>query len=204
MSQYRRMRPAFGNTRRRERPQRSFEMKRKDDLKAVFGTAARAFTLILAAAALLAFAECGSESDSVPDGGWESTVDGIKIMLFTQNGRMFGINEEDNHDGETPEEIEYIFASGKGTIYFDSDEGVPFTLSGNTLTITNTVDNEEAVFTKVSKPEKSRFNGLWISKDFMMKLNEAGKGAVITTYVGPGGNIIIPATIQVYLSWRWT
>jgi hypothetical protein len=36
-------------------------MKKTDDLKAVFGTAARAFTLILAASALLTFAGCKKE-----------------------------------------------------------------------------------------------------------------------------------------------
>jgi hypothetical protein len=32
--------------------------------------------------------------------------------------------------------------------------------------------------------------------DFEVKLDEAGTGAVITKYTGPGGNIIIPSTIQ--------
>jgi nitrous oxide reductase accessory protein NosL len=33
-------------------------------------------------------------------------------------------------------------------------------------------------------------------KDFRVKLNDAGDSAVITGYLGPGGNIIIPASIQ--------
>jgi hypothetical protein len=74
-------------------------MKQKDDLKAVFGTAVLAFTLALAASAMLTFAGCSGKSKS---------------------------------------------------------------------------------------PES----------DFEVKLNDAGDGVVITKYNGPGGNIIIPATIE--------
>jgi hypothetical protein len=168
-------------------------MKKPKDLQALFGTAAWAFMMALAAAALLAFAGCGGESDSVPDGGWESTVDGTKMMLLTQNGRMFTI-QDDVEQQDDVVELGYSFADGKGTMYHDSVESAAFTLNGNTLTLTSR--GKEVVFTKVSKPEKSRFDGFWISKDFMMKLNEAGNGAVIIGYVGPGGTVIIPATIQ--------
>jgi hypothetical protein len=140
-------------------------MKNKDDVKAFWGTGALAFMLALAVTVLLTFAGCGGNS-GLPNGVWETFINDRTILLLTQNGRMF-ITEDAPNDkrGSRAAELEYSFTSGKGTISDNARylSDAAFTLSGKTLTFKD--GDDEAVFTKVSKPETSAFDGLWVGKD---------------------------------------
>jgi hypothetical protein len=137
------------------RTQRSFEMKKPNGLKAVFGTAARAFTLILTATALLTFAGCESPEKRRVN---QVTKEAKKKLAALERGE----SPMEAAKAVAPEQPRQESAAG--------------------------VKKGAAAAEKPAVPAPE--------SDFAVELNVAGNGVVIRKYTGPGGNIIIPATIQ--------
>jgi hypothetical protein len=191
-------------------------MKKPDDLKAVFGTAARAFTLILAAAALLAFTGCESPEErernrlikeaeraliAALERG-ESPAEAAKAAAPAKKSggealakQIKALEDEKGYltDKIIKEEVEkygmneYAGEEAGKRIYMEKSK-----IDERLKPLYEAADNlDDEEYRKYAEAM-----GLITEPEYLVKLSDDGKGAVITAYNGLGGEVMFPAELE--------
>jgi hypothetical protein len=178
-------------------------MKRADDLKAVFGTAARAFMLALAASAMLILAACGSSPESSPKAE-EDAIAQQELDALNQELARIDDQLDQLPDGEYKERrlrefkektILYQWPRHATEIKREVQSLKDWVTEAQKMAAAEAAKQAEA--TKQAEEQRLAANARGVTEeDFTVDVTRDGKGLIITGYKGAATEVKIPASIQ--------